>query len=44
MRFMPAQWTSVAASDPFVATAAGRAWFRVEDLLRIHERLKEWKR
>jgi len=43
MRFLPAQWTNLAAPDPFVLTAAGRACFRVEDLIRVHGRLKEWK-
>ena len=28
---------------PFVITAAGRAHFRVEDLIRAQHRLKEWK-
>ena len=35
LRSMPASWTSVAAPDPFVAMAAGRALFRVEDLLAL---------
>jgi hypothetical protein len=43
MRFLPARWTNLAAPDPFVVTAAGRAWFRVEDLIRVQDRLKEWK-
>jgi len=43
MRFLPAKWTNLAAPDPFVLTAAGRAFFRVEDLIRIHDRLKECK-
>ena len=32
---LPAQWTSVVADDPFVAIAAGRSHFRVEDLLKL---------
>jgi lipopolysaccharide biosynthesis protein len=44
LRFVPARWTSIAASDPFVLAAAGRAWFRLEDLIRVYDRLKEWKR
>ncbi len=41
MRFLPARWTSVAAPDPFVLMAAGRAYFRLEDLIRLHDRGKE---
>jgi hypothetical protein len=44
MRFLPARWTNLAAPDPFVVTAAGRAYFRLEDLIRVHDQLKEWKR
>lgn len=43
MRFVPARWTDVAASDPFVLTAAGRAWFRLEDLIRLYDALKDCK-
>lgn len=32
---LPAQWTSVVPDDPFVAIAAGRCHFRVEDLLKL---------
>jgi len=42
-RFLPARWTSLAPSDPFVITAAGRAYFRLEDLIRLADRTKEWK-
>ncbi len=41
MRFLPARWTSVAAPDPIVLMAAGRAYFRLEDLIRLHDRVKE---
>jgi hypothetical protein len=41
MRFLPARWTSVAAPDPFVVISAERAYFRLEDLVRLHERLRE---
>jgi hypothetical protein len=41
MRFLPARWTSMSAPDPFVIISAGRAHFRVEDLVRLHDRLKE---
>jgi hypothetical protein len=34
---MPAGWTDAAALDPFVALAAGRAHFRMEDLIRLVE-------
>ncbi|MGH2926795.1 MAG: DUF5372 family protein [Solirubrobacteraceae bacterium] len=32
---LPASWTDVAAPDPFVAVAAGRALFRTADLLAL---------
>lgn len=32
---LPARWTSVVGEDPFVAVAAGRSHFRVEDLLNL---------
>src|SRR5215510_684282 len=32
---IPASWTSLAAVDPFVWLAAGRAYFRVEDLIAV---------
>jgi hypothetical protein len=41
MRFLPARWTSVAAPDPFILIAADRAHFRLEDLIRLHDRLKQ---
>jgi hypothetical protein len=41
MRFLPARWTSLAALDPFVLAAAGRAYFRLEDLLQLRDRRKE---
>jgi hypothetical protein len=41
MRFLPARWTSVAVLDPFVLIAADRAHFRLEDLIRLHDRVKE---
>ncbi len=34
---MPTAWTDVADEDPVVQLAAGRAWFRAEDLLRLVE-------
>jgi len=30
-------WTSLAPQDPFVVAGAGRALFRIEDLLRLAE-------
>ena len=30
---LPAAWTSVVPADAFVAVAAGRSWFRVQDLV-----------
>ena len=41
MRFLPACWTSVGVTDPFVFLAADRAYFRLEDLIRLHDRIKE---
>ena len=35
LRSLPAAWTDVAPPDPFVAVAAGRAPFRLEDLRRL---------
>ena len=32
---IPVVWTDIAAEDPFVVLSAGRALFRVEDLLRL---------
>jgi hypothetical protein len=41
MRFLPARWTSIAAPDPFVLMAVGRAYFRLEDLIRLQDRLMQ---
>jgi hypothetical protein len=35
IRSLPAAWTSLQARDPFVVTAAGRAYFRPVDLLGV---------
>ena len=32
---LPLKWTSLAAVDPFVSLSAGRAAFRVSDLLEL---------
>jgi len=32
---IPLSWTSLAVEDPFVMVAAGRSWFRFEDLLEL---------
>ncbi len=37
---LPARWTSVVAPDPFVAVAAGRSYFRMEDLLALSALLR----
>ena len=37
LRCLPASWTSIRAEDPFVVVSAGRAFFRVADLLRLVE-------
>jgi hypothetical protein len=44
VRALPAAWTSLAPSDPTVILAAGRAAFRVADLLelsRLIQRIEE---
>jgi hypothetical protein len=41
LRCLPAQWTSLAAPDPFVTAAKGRAYFRLEDLIRLAEQMRE---
>ena len=35
LRTVPRAWTSLAACDPFEVIAAGRAWFRPEDLTHL---------
>jgi hypothetical protein len=35
LRSLPAAWTDADPDDPFVAVAAGRCAFRVEDLLAL---------
>ena len=41
MRFLPARWTTMTTPDPFVVIAEGRAYFRLVDLIRLRDRLKE---
>jgi hypothetical protein len=44
VRILPAAWTSLAPTDPSVVLAAGRAAFRVADLLQLShliQRLEE---
>ena len=41
MRYLPRRWTNLAAPDLFVIAAAGRAYFRLEDLVRVAELIKE---
>jgi hypothetical protein len=41
MRYLAARWTSLATPDPFVIAAAGSAYFRLEDLIRLAELIKE---
>jgi hypothetical protein len=41
MRYLPARWTSLAVPDPFVIAAAGRAYFQLENLLRLAEQIRE---
>jgi hypothetical protein len=37
MRALPAAWTSIVPPDPNVVLAAGRAAFRVADLLQLSQ-------
>ena len=37
---LPARWTDVEGTDPFVVISAGRAHFRVEDLLALARLLR----
>src|SRR5947208_5415992 len=41
LRYLAARCTSLAAPDPFVIAAAGRAYFHLEDLIRLAELIKE---
>jgi hypothetical protein len=38
---LPATWTDVVEPDPFVALAAGRSLFRVDDLLTLSDLIGE---
>ena len=40
-RSLPVGWTNVAPVDPFVKVAAGRAPFRLEDLLALTALLRD---
>jgi hypothetical protein len=40
---VPLDWTDIAPQDPFVVVSAGRALFRVEDLLGLARLLGEIK-
>jgi len=44
VRSIPAGWTDVEGPDPFLVLAAGRALFRVEDLMALAEQLRELER
>ncbi len=44
VRSLPASWTDVGPPDPFVAVAAGRASFRLEDLLALAMLLRHLER
>ena len=41
LRSLPSQWTSLVSDDPAWVLAAGRAHFRVADLLELVTLLKE---
>ena len=40
-RSLPVGWTNIAPVDPFVTVAAGRAPFRLEDLLALTALLRD---
>ena len=41
LRSLPSQWTSLVSDDPALVVAAGRAHYRVADLLELVTLLKE---
>jgi hypothetical protein len=41
---VPLNWTDIGTMDPFVAVSAGRALFRIEDLLGLVRLIEEIKR
>jgi Family of unknown function (DUF5372) len=41
MRFLPVRWTTMSTPDPFVLIAEGRAYFRLADLIRLQDQLRE---
>jgi hypothetical protein len=41
LRSIPLSWTNLAAPDPFVTLATGRAYFRPVDLLALTNLLRE---
>lgn len=41
LRSILASWTSLAEQDLFAKAARGRAWFRVDDLLRLCAQIRE---
>jgi hypothetical protein len=43
VRSLPAGWTDVEGMDPFVVVSAGRAHFRVEDLLALADLVRRLK-
>lgn len=44
VRSLPATWTDVVAPDPFVLLAAGRSYFRPDDLLSLADLLNRLTR
>ena len=43
LRSLPLKWTSLASIDPFISLSAGRAAFRVSDLLELSRLLASMK-
>jgi len=41
---IPLGWTSLAVGDAFLSVAAGRSWFRFEDLVELARLIQEARR
>jgi hypothetical protein len=44
LKSLPACWTTVAPADPYLAVAAGRSPFRLEDLVELADLVERWRR
>jgi hypothetical protein len=41
---LPASWTDAVSCDPFVEVAAGRSYFRLEDLVKLSDLVETLRR